>query len=150
MPTKHFFRGDILFREDDPADCVMRVLSGTVEVIREINGSEIVLGRVQTGQHLGEMGVIEGRHRRSSSARAVSEVETEIISAEDFLDEVTRTPSLARELIFRLSQRLHNAENRIVRDERQGGQRFRESETSEAAIEGVVVCAGTSALRPQF
>jgi CRP/FNR family transcriptional regulator, cyclic AMP receptor protein len=152
MPTKHFFRGDTLFREDDPADCVMRVLSGTVEVIREMNGSEIVLGRVQTGQHLGEMGVIEGRHRRSSSARAVSEVEMEIISAEDFLDEVTRTPSLARELIFRLSQRLHDAENRIVRDELQGGQRLRESGSfgDQAAIEGVVVSAGTSALRHQF
>jgi CRP/FNR family cyclic AMP-dependent transcriptional regulator len=152
MPTKHFFRGDILFREDDPADCVMRVLSGTVEVIREVNGSEIVLGRVETGQHLGEMGVIEGRRRRSSSARAVSEVEMEIISAEDFLDEVTRTPSLARELIFRLSQRLHDAENRIVRDEQQGGQRFRESQAfgNQAAIEGVVVSAGTSALRHQF
>jgi CRP/FNR family transcriptional regulator, cyclic AMP receptor protein len=152
MPTKHFFRGDILFREDDPADCVMRVLSGTVEVIREVNGSEIVLGRVETGQHLGEMGVIEGRRRRSSSARAVSEVEMEIISAEDFLNEVTRTPSLARELIFRLSQRLHDAENRIVRDEQQGGQRFPERQAfgDQAAIEGVVVSAGTTALRHQF
>jgi CRP/FNR family transcriptional regulator, cyclic AMP receptor protein len=152
MPTKHFFRGDILFKEDDPADCVMRVLSGSVEVIREVNGSEIVLGRVETGHHLGEMGVIEGRRRRSSTARAVSEVEMEIISAEDFLDEVTRTPSLARELIFRLSQRLHDAENRIVRDEQQGGERFRESQAfgDQAAIEGVVVSAGTSALRHQF
>ena len=85
MPAKRFFQSDTLFREGDPADCVMRVLSGTVEVIRQVNGSEIVLGRVQTGQHLGEMGVIEGRHRRSASARAVGEVEVEIIGAEDFL-----------------------------------------------------------------
>ena len=127
MPAKRFFQGDTLFREGDPADCVMRVLSGTVEVIRQVNGSEIVLGRVQTGQHLGEMGVIEGRPRRSASARAVGDVEVEIIGAEDFLNEVTRTPSLARELIFRLSQHLHFAEDRIVRNEQQGDQRPRGS-----------------------
>ena len=151
MPAKRFFQGDTLFREGDPADCVMRVLSGTVEVIRQVNGSEIVLGRVQTGQHLGEMGVIEGRPRRSASARAVGEVEVEIISAEDFLNEVTRTPSLARELIFRLSQRLHVAEDRIMRNEQQGDQRPRESVLGDqAAIERVVVSAGTSALRQQF
>jgi len=152
MPAKRFYQGDTLFREDDPADCVMRVLSGTVEVIRQMNGSEIVLGRVQPGQHLGEMGVIEGRHRRSASARAVGEVEVEIIGAEDFLNEVTSTPSLARELIFRLSQRLHVAEDRIVRDEQQGDQRLRESMGlgGQAAIEGVVVSAGTSTLRHQF
>ena len=40
MPAKRFFQGDTLFREGDPADCVMRVLSGTVEVIRQVNGSE--------------------------------------------------------------------------------------------------------------
>ena len=151
MPAKRFFQGDTLFREGDPADCVMRVLSGTVEVIRQVNGSEIVLGRVQTGQHLGEMGVIEGRPRRSASARAVGDVEVEIIGAEDFLNEVTRTPSLARELIFRLSQRLHIAEDRIVRNEHQGDQRPRESVLGDqAAIERVVVSAGTSALRQQF
>jgi len=151
MPAKRFFQGDTLFREGDPADCVMRVLSGTVEVIRQVNGSEIVLGRVQTGQHLGEMGVIEGRPRRSASARAVGEIEVEIIGAENFLNEVTRTPSLARELIFRLSQRLHVAEDRIVRNEQHGGQRLRESVLGDqAAIERVVVSAGTSALREQF
>jgi len=151
MPAKRFFQGDTLFREGDPADCVMRVLSGTVEVIRQVNGSEIVLGRVQTGQHLGEMGVIEGRPHRSASARAVGEVEVEIIGPEDFLNEVTRTPSLARELIFRLSQRLHFAEDRIVRNEQQGDQRPRESVLGDqVAIERVVVSAGTSALRQQF
>ena len=151
MPAKRFFQGDTLFREGDPADCVMRVLSGTVEVIRQVNGSEIVLGRVQTGQHLGEMGVIEGRPRRSASARAVGDVEVEIIGAEDFLNEVTRTPSLARELIFRLNQRLHVAEDRIVRNEQQGSQSLRDSVLGDqAAIERVIVSAGTSALRQQF
>jgi CRP/FNR family transcriptional regulator, cyclic AMP receptor protein len=151
MPVKHFFGGDVLFREGDPADCVLRILSGTAEVIRQMNGSEIVLGRVQSGQHLGEMGVVEGRPHRSASARAVGEVEVEIIGAEDFLEQVARTPSLARELISRLSQRLHVAEDRIVFDEQKEGQRLRPGSLGDhAAIEGMVVTAGTSALRHQF
>jgi hypothetical protein len=75
----------------------------------------------------------------------------EIIGAEDFLNEVTRTPSLARELIFRLSQRLHVAEDRIMRNEQQSGQRLRDSVLGDkAAIERVVVSAGTPALRQRF
>ena len=64
---------------------------------------------------------------------------------------MTRTPSLARELIFRLSQRLHFAEDRIVRNEQQGSQSLRDSVLGDqATIERVVVSAGTSALRQQF
>ena len=38
MTCTHFAEGQVLFREGDPPDCVFRVLSGAVDVLREIDG----------------------------------------------------------------------------------------------------------------
>jgi CRP/FNR family transcriptional regulator, cyclic AMP receptor protein len=117
MTGTHFAEGEVLFREGDTPDCVFRVLRGAVDILRELDGEPILLGRVGAGQFIGEMGVVENRPR-SATARAASEVEVEILTPTEFLDHITGSPQAARELIQRLSQRLRDADDRIVRDER--------------------------------
>jgi len=130
MTRAHFAEGQILFTEGDPADSVFRVLSGTVDVLRELNGYPILLGRVGVGQFVGEMGVIENRPR-SATARAGSEVEAEVLTPSEFLDKIVRSPQTARELIRRLSQRLRQADDRIVNDERRSGRPARNWQQNE-------------------
>ena len=120
MIRTHFAEGQILFREGDPADAVLRLLSGTVDILRELDGNPILLGKVDAGQYIGEMGVIENRPR-SATARTASEVQAEILTATEFLDQIASSPRTARELIRRLSQRLREADDRIVKDERLSG-----------------------------
>ena len=120
MTRTNFVEGQILFREGDPADSVFRLLSGTVDILRELDGDPILLGTVGAGQLIGEMGVVENRPR-SATARATSEVEVEILTPTEFLDQIVGSPQAARELIQRLSQRLREADDRIVNDERRGG-----------------------------
>ena len=55
MTSTRFAEGQILFREGDPSDGVFRLLRGTVEVVRELDGDLILLGRVGAGQFIGEM-----------------------------------------------------------------------------------------------
>ena len=117
MTRTQFAEGQVLFREGDPPDSVFRLLSGSVEILRELDGDPILLGTVGAGQFLGEMGVVENRPR-SATARATSEVEVEILTPTEFLDQIARSPQAARELIQRLSQRLRQADDRIVNDER--------------------------------
>ena len=121
MTRKSFHQGDLLFREGDPIDCVLKILKGRIEIIRERHAAAIVLGVVDAGQFIGEMGAIEHRSAHSVAARAVTDVEAEIIPVAVFLEEVVRAPEAARDLIVRLSQRLHDAEDRIVSDEQPGG-----------------------------
>src|SRR5215831_17233588 len=121
MTRTHFAEGQILFREGGPPDCVYRLLSGAVDILRELDGDPILLGTVGAGQFIGEMGVVENRPR-SATARAASEVEVEILTPTEFLDQIARSPRAARELIQRLSQRLREADDRIVNDERRSGQ----------------------------
>src|SRR6516164_10631600 len=98
MSGRHFTEGQILFREGDPPDGVFRLLGGTVEVVRELDGDLILLGRVGGGQFIGEMGVVESRPR-SATVRAASEVEAEFLNPAEFLDQIVSSPRAARELI---------------------------------------------------
>ena len=114
MNTRRFARGDVLFKEGDPADCVFRLLAGDVEIVREIGGHTILMGTVTAGQFLGEMGVVEERARRSATARAGADLEAEMLAPTEFLDQLNRSPGVARDLIRRLSQRLHAAERNAL------------------------------------
>ena len=58
---------------------------------------------------------------RSATARAASEVEVEVLTPTEFLDQISGSPQAARELIWRLSHRLREANDRIVNDERRSG-----------------------------
>jgi CRP/FNR family cyclic AMP-dependent transcriptional regulator len=117
MTSRRFARGSELFREGDAVDCVFRLISGEVEIVRRAGEQAIVLGRVGAGQFLGEMGVIEERARRSATARAGTEVAAEMLTPSEFFDRLDQSPGTARDLIRRLSQRLHAAEERIVGEE---------------------------------
>lgn len=138
MTCTHFAEGQVLFREGDPADSVFRLLSGAVDILRELDGDPVLLGTVGAGQFIGEMGVVENRPR-SATARAASEVEVEILTPTQFLDQIARSPRAARELIQRLSQRLREADDRIVNDERRSGRvhRTRKEADSQTAVESV-------------
>jgi CRP-like cAMP-binding protein len=110
---RQFRNGDVLLRQGDPSDCVLRVRSGEVQVLREVGDASIVLGQVRSGEWLGEMGVIEHR-TRSATARAASDGEAEVLSAGQFLERVSGDPTLARDLILRLSIRLRGIEDKIA------------------------------------
>ena len=138
MTRAHFAEGHILFREGDPADSVCRLVSGAVNILRELDGEPVLLGMVGAGQFIGEMGVLETRPR-NATARAASEVEVDILTPTEFLDEIARSPRAARELIQRLSQRLREADDRIVNDERRSGRahKSRTDADSLAAVQTV-------------
>ena len=138
MTCTHFAEGQVLFREGDPADSVFRLLSGAVDILRDLDGDPILLGTVGAGQFIGEMGVVENRPR-SATARAASEVEVEILTPTEFIDQIVGSPRAARELIQRLSQRLREADDRIVNDERRrgGAHGTRNEANSQTALKSV-------------
>src|SRR5262245_26346339 len=121
MTRKHFTEGEVLFKEGDPPDYVFSLVRGTVEIFRELDGERILLGTVGAGQFRGEMGVVENRPR-GAAARDTSEVEVEIFTPTEFFDQIAGSPQTARELIHRLSQRLREADDRIVKDKMRRGQ----------------------------
>jgi CRP/FNR family transcriptional regulator, cyclic AMP receptor protein len=154
MTRTHFAEGHVLFREGDPSENVFRLLSGAADIIRELDGDPILLGTVGAGQFIGEMGVLENRPR-SATARAASEVEVEILTPTEFFDQITRSPQAARELIQRLSQRLREADDRIVNDERRSSHaqktdRDSDSHTAVVSVINAYLSAKSPLLRRQL
>jgi hypothetical protein len=155
MTCTHLAAGQVLFREGDPADSVFRLVSGAVDILRELDGDPILLGTVGAGQFIGEMGVVENRPR-NATARAASEVEVEILTPTEFLDQIARSPRAARELIQRLSQRLREADDRIVNDERRrsgqahGTRKDADSQTAVELVNNAYLAAKNPWLQRQF
>jgi len=154
MTGRHFAEGQILCREGDPSDGVFRLLKGTVEVVQELDGDLILLGTVGAGQLVGEMGVVENQPR-SATVRAASDVEAEFLSPTEFLDQIVGSPLAARQLIERLSQRLREANERIVKDERRRGRANEnldeaDDQTAVSSAEHVRLAAANPWLQRQF
>jgi CRP-like cAMP-binding protein len=152
MTCTHFAEGEVLFTEGDTPDCVFRLLSGTVEIFRELDGERILLGRVGAGQFIGEMGVVENCPR-SATARAASEVVVEIFTPAEFFDQIAGSPRTARELIHRLSRRLREADDRIVDDERRRGRTYAthtDGQTTLVPVHNAYLAAKKPWLQRQF
>lgn len=105
-----FDMGQILFRQGDPSDFAVLILSGSAEVLRDAGDDAIVLGAVHPGEFVGEMGVLDGR-ARSATVRAAAPLEAELIERQAFLDRVSSEPELARRLLVRMSARLRDVDD---------------------------------------
>lgn len=117
METRRFTRGHALFKEGDPADRVFHVRSGAVEIVRHVAGQTVTMGVVGPDQFVGEMAAVEQRAHHSATAHVAADADVDVLTPGEFLDRLDHAPGMARELIERLSQRLHAANERILRDE---------------------------------
>lgn len=116
MTTPNTFKkGDFLFRQGDACDHVFHVRHGAIEILKEVGTSSILLGQVSDGEWLGEMAVIENRSH-SATARAAIDSEVEVLTAQQFLQQVSHDPTMAHDLILRLSIRLREIENKVAGD----------------------------------
>lgn len=134
MTKQSFEAGDIVFREGSQSDIVFRVVSGEVEIFKELRGRDIALGRVGPGEYFGEMGVIEGRPR-SATVKAATDLEVETIQRDDFLRRVSEDADTAFELMQRLSERLHTLDDAFAASVVVGGRRKTDPPVDEVQTE---------------
>ncbi|MGF1612182.1 MAG: cyclic nucleotide-binding domain-containing protein [Kiloniellales bacterium] len=113
MQQFHYSKGEVILRQGEPGEYVCRVLSGHVEVVRELGDSAVVLGVVGPGEFVGEMAVVEQR-RRSATVRAVDSVTAEKIAKDDFFRMISEDKELSYGLIVRLSERLRMADQMLA------------------------------------
>ena len=146
-----FKEGDILFREGDASDRVVRVRAGEVEVLRQVGTASVLLGHVRVGEWLGEMAVIENRSH-SATARASSDGEIESLSAHQFFELVSNDSKMARDLIQRLCVRLRNVDDKLAGHIQRLGFDWLGTVTDAAIAEGanIALSAETDALRSRI
>ena len=99
--------GEVIFRVDDPSEGLFIVLEGTVKITREIaDVGEETLAVLRTGEHFGEMSLIDDDAARSATATAHHRVRALLLPRQGLRDLMFVDRDLAHDLLWRFVRRL--------------------------------------------
>jgi phosphoserine phosphatase RsbU/P len=99
--------GEILFRENEPGECLYIILEGRVEVLLALGTSdERVLGSFGPGEFIGEMSLLIPGRARTASVRAAELSRLWTMTRNDFDDLLIRQPKLSYTIVQTLTKRL--------------------------------------------
>ena len=103
--NRTYGKGDMIFAEGEPGDEVFVVQSGSVKIVKIIEGKEVLLGMLKEGDIFGEMALLDGKPRTAS---AIAGEDSALMAANktnfDFL--ITNQPQLISRLTTLLSNRI--------------------------------------------
>lgn len=100
-----FEPGDVVFRQGDPGDLVYSIVSGEVEIVREMpDGEERLLATMGPGEYFGEMALISDA-ARTATVRARTEVEAVGMGRADFTALYAYLPGLQQRVETLMRQR---------------------------------------------
>jgi len=111
---KVYDKGEVIVREGETDDCMYEILEGKVEVLQEREGKEVRLAVLDKGDFFGEMAIFE-KEVRSATVRAMGEVRALTIDKRTLLRRISEDPTLAFRIVERMSHRIRELDNEIVR-----------------------------------
>jgi len=114
FPTRRFMAGEVIFNEGDPGDSSYLVIDGTVRVVRKGSGDERVLGKIEVGELLGELAVLD-QGARSATAVAETDCELRVMPAEAVREELEKLAPWVGSMIHTLEQRFRNLQQQLDR-----------------------------------
>jgi CRP/FNR family transcriptional regulator, cyclic AMP receptor protein len=114
-----FNEGDCIFREGDRSQEMFIVQSGAVEIVKESGEGNLVLARLERGDFLGEMSLLESLPR-SATAIARGKTRLLVIQPGGFLLKIRRDPTFAFELLQSLSRRIRTTNERLISGAKEG------------------------------
>jgi CRP/FNR family cyclic AMP-dependent transcriptional regulator len=104
---RSFKRGETIFKQGDPADCMFAVVDGSVEIQLQ----SAVIERIAPGAVFGEMALIDGQPR-SATAVAATDCSIAAINEKRFLRLVEVTPRFALQMMQVITERLRRKNQR--------------------------------------
>jgi len=111
---KNVSSGEVIVREGDQGFEMYIIRKGAVEVIKNVNGKEIILDVLERGEFFGEMSLLEGLPR-SATIRAKSDVTLLVLTSGNFMLKIKRDPSFAFEVLQKMSARIRRMNEEIRR-----------------------------------
>jgi len=111
---KLFQDGENLIRQGEKGDCMFVIQSGTVHVIVERDGAEVLVRTAGPGEVLGEMALFE-HGVRTATVRANGDVRALTVDKRTFLRRVHEDPSFALHVVGVMSHRIRDLTTELVR-----------------------------------
>ena len=104
--TRSYPKNTVIINENDHADSLYLIESGRVKVYcSDKNGKEFIMNTLTTGDHFGELALLDD-DKRSASVRTMEKSNFCIIYKEDFNQVLTQQPNIAKTLIRNLTRRV--------------------------------------------
>lgn len=97
-------KGHVLFYEGQESHFACQIINGKFKAIKSLHNSYEDIGTMHTGEHIGELGLIEGSPR-SLTVIALTDSKIEVFNENAFLDHVSQNPQVGFTLIKNLSHR---------------------------------------------
>jgi CRP/FNR family transcriptional regulator, cyclic AMP receptor protein len=110
--ARDFAAGTVLFEEGQPGDNMYIVLTGEVEIRRQVGDSERVLAVLPAGEFFGEMAILNARPR-SATAVVRSDARLLVIDGTTFEAMLRARPEIALRMIRALATRLESANQHV-------------------------------------
>ena len=107
-----YTNGQIIFSENSPGDWVYIIISGNVEIFRNIGGKKYVLGQLKAGDVFGEMAFL-GNTKRTASAAAVGKTVIAAIDRDTLDSEFNKLSSDFRLILKTLVSRFSSMNSRV-------------------------------------
>ncbi|MDD0811915.1 Crp/Fnr family transcriptional regulator [Curvibacter sp. RS43] len=110
---RRFKRGEALVEQGHKSDALYILLNGRVRVLTsDKRGREVILATLRTGDHLGEMSLIDNQ---THSATVRAEIQTDVLTLgrAEFMRCLQENSSVAYAVMKRLVQRLRQADQKI-------------------------------------
>ena len=110
MEIKKFKKGEIIFREGDPANCMYDVYSGRIGVYSDYGAPEQkLLMEYYPDQYFGELGLLEHAPRSATAVALESDTTAAVVTEEGFAAFFEENPA---RILMIMQQMSHNLRRR--------------------------------------
>lgn len=109
---KVFAAGEAIVHEGEPGDCMYVIQAGEVEVVKDLDGTEVRLGGMTAGDFFGEMALFQ-KTPRAATVRAVGEVRVLTIDKRTLLRRIQEDPLLAYNLVQTMADRIRELHEKL-------------------------------------
>lgn len=113
LQRRSYVKNSFVINAGDNSDCFYLIKSGKVKiVILDDEGKEVILSILGSGDHFGELSLIDGQPR-SASVVTMEESILLIVSKDQFRKCLAENPDVAERVMLSLAQRLREADRKI-------------------------------------
>jgi CRP/FNR family cyclic AMP-dependent transcriptional regulator len=109
---------EIIFEEGDYGDEMYIVHSGTVNLVKQSTGGEILVATIQPGEFFGEMALVDNAPRSVGAVAGADQTRLLTLDRDKFLFLVSHQPAFALTVMHVLCQRIREMNERLSELER--------------------------------
>ena len=117
--TKNLKKGDILFREGEPSDCMYVIKSGKLAIMKTKGAGEILLAEIGAGDMVGEMAFFDNKPR-SAGAKALADTVVIELPFKALNTQFKTFPEWLKAIMRSVNNHLRNANQKIKNLEKSG------------------------------